>query len=142
MHRVAPRGGSLIIAQGGCSSTGTLIIAQERFSTGMFSSREENPQIEHLVAHSLGGALTAEAIKDNPNVGMVGVDAARVLNKGDLKHVRNINTDSFFDMKVLYYYLFFFFLDHLFIFFISFRESFLRYFVSCYSMLSFSNFFL
>lgn len=61
---------------------------------------EDNPEIEHIVAHSLGGALAAEAIKGNPNVKTVGVDAARVLNKGDLKHVRNINTNSMFDMKL------------------------------------------
>jgi hypothetical protein len=61
---------------------------------------EENPQIEHIVAHSLGGATSAQAIKDNPRVKTVGIDGARIINEKELKLVRNINTNSFFDKAI------------------------------------------
>ena len=58
---------------------------------------QEHPEITHLIGHSLGGATAAEAIKDNPNVSMVGLDAARVLNSSEIRNTRNIQSDSNFD---------------------------------------------
>ena len=61
---------------------------------------EENPQIEHIIGHSLGGATSVQAIKDNPRVKAVSLDGARVINEKELKLVRNINTNSFFDKQL------------------------------------------
>ena len=58
---------------------------------------QEHPEITHLIGHSLGGATAAEAIKDLPNVFMVGLDAARVLNSSEIRNTRNIQSDSQFD---------------------------------------------
>jgi hypothetical protein len=58
----------------------------------------EHPEVQHVIGHSLGGAVAQEATKDNPNVKTVGLDAARVLNTNEGTRSRNINTDSKFDM--------------------------------------------
>lgn len=59
----------------------------------------DNPEIRHVVGHSLGGAVAAEGVVGS-NARTVGMDAARVLNHPDRRHVRNINTDSMFDQHL------------------------------------------
>lgn len=59
----------------------------------------ENPDIKHVIGHSLGGAVAAEGVVGS-NAKTVGMDAARVLNHADRRHVRNINTDSMFDQHL------------------------------------------
>jgi len=62
---------------------------------------QEHIEIDHVIGHSLGGALAIEGTKDiGRGVRVVGLDGALVLVDGvDIK-TRNINTNSYFDQQL------------------------------------------
>ena len=62
---------------------------------------QEHIEIDHVIGHSLGGALAIEGTKDiGRDVRVVGLDGALVLVDGvDIK-TRNINTNSYFDQQL------------------------------------------
>ena len=59
---------------------------------------QEHVEIDHVIGHSLGGALAIEGVKEvGREVRVVGLDAALVLIDGADTKTRNINTNSVFD---------------------------------------------
>ena len=74
----------------------------ENYENSMRQIREhlkDNPQIKHLIGHSLGGFYTAQICEElNGSVKQVGVDPARVLSNSNMgKNSRSIQSDSNFD---------------------------------------------
>ena len=62
---------------------------------------QEHVEIDHVIGHSLGGALAVEGVKEvGREVRVVGLDAALVLVDGADIKTRNINTNSVFDRNL------------------------------------------
>ena len=62
---------------------------------------QEHVEIDHVIGHSLGGALAVEGVKEvGREVRVVGLDAALVLVDGADIKTRNVSSDSFFDRQL------------------------------------------
>ena len=62
---------------------------------------QEHIEVDHVIGHSLGGALAVEGVKDvGREVRVVGLDAALVLVDGADIKTRNINVNSVFDKNL------------------------------------------
>lgn len=62
---------------------------------------QEHVEIDHVIGHSLGGALAIEGVKEvGREVRVVGVDAALILVDGADILTRNVNSDSRFDKNL------------------------------------------